>query len=371
MKNQISELFPLGDISLDPGARGLFQLSGRCGDPITAIGMGIGGIGSIVNAFTGSDAASDAAKTLSTAATGVTQNINNATTTGQAGVQTATTGAQNYMTGGVTNANQTLQNVYTGQTNNLNPYLAAGTQGVNSLSQMMAPGGALTTQFTAPSAADVLNTPGYQFAYDQGQKAISNSAAARGGAVSGAAMKQGATYATGLANQYYGDAYNRALNTFQTNRTNTLSGLQALTNLGQFGTQQYNQAGQNYGNTTANNLMSAAQYMGNTGVQGAEYSGNLGLQGAQAAGNATMQGAGATAAGQMGAANATMNAVNGISGAVGTAAASYNNPYGGYGMSPYGGYGAQNPPSGTGVYGNPYTPVGAPTLYQNGAPYQS
>ncbi|WP_170545303.1 hypothetical protein [Ruegeria arenilitoris] len=52
-------------------------------------------------------------------------------------------------------------------------------------------------------------TPGYQFALDQGQTAIDNSAAARGNVFSGATLKAQQEFGTGLANQEYGNYLNR------------------------------------------------------------------------------------------------------------------------------------------------------------------
>lgn len=52
-------------------------------------------------------------------------------------------------------------------------------------------------------------TPGYQFALDQGQAAIDGSAAARGNVFSGATLKAQQEYGQGLANQEYGNYLNR------------------------------------------------------------------------------------------------------------------------------------------------------------------
>jgi len=51
--------------------------------------------------------------------------------------------------------------------------------------------------------------PGYQFRLDQGNKAINNSAAARGGLLSGATLKAIAEYNSGAASQEYGAAQGR------------------------------------------------------------------------------------------------------------------------------------------------------------------
>jgi len=51
--------------------------------------------------------------------------------------------------------------------------------------------------------------PGYQFRMQQGQDALQSSAAVRGGALSGAALKELAGYGQQMASQEYGQAYNR------------------------------------------------------------------------------------------------------------------------------------------------------------------
>jgi hypothetical protein len=57
--------------------------------------------------------------------------------------------------------------------------------------------------------AKLQGMPGYQFTRYQGLKAVQNSAAARGLGVSGAALKGAAGFATGLADQTYGEQVNR------------------------------------------------------------------------------------------------------------------------------------------------------------------
>lgn len=95
------------------------------------------------------------------------------------------------------------------------------------------------TQFKAPTAQDVAATPGYQFARDAGLNAIQGSAAAQGNLLSGGTMKGLESYGTGLANQYYQQAYNNALgqymnnyNIFQSNQQNTYNRLMGTTGLG-------------------------------------------------------------------------------------------------------------------------------------------
>ena len=66
--------------------------------------------------------------------------------------------------------------------------------------------------FTPPSGQEVLNQdPGYQFRLDQGMKAIQQSAAAKGGLLSGAMLKGTQRFGQGLASQEYQNAYQRSL----------------------------------------------------------------------------------------------------------------------------------------------------------------
>ncbi len=55
------------------------------------------------------------------------------------------------------------------------------------------------------------STPGYQFAFDQGQRAVQTSAAARGTLLTGGTLKALAKFGTGLADQTYDEATKRFL----------------------------------------------------------------------------------------------------------------------------------------------------------------
>ena len=128
---------------------------------------------------------------------------------------------------------------------NIAPWLQAGKQSINTLANILnpGPGGLLapfSEQFQAPTAAQAAQTPGYQFALEQGQNAIENSAAARGGLLSTGAAKTLDQYSQGLASQTYADTYNRALaeyqqnyNIFQGNQTNQFNRLASLSGIGQ------------------------------------------------------------------------------------------------------------------------------------------
>lgn len=84
--------------------------------------------------------------------------------------------------------------------------------------------------------------PDYTFAQSQGQDAINRSAAARGGLLSGAAVKAGETYASGLASQ---------------NFQNYVSNLSGVAGAGQSATNATQAAGTNRANQNSAATMSA------------------------------------------------------------------------------------------------------------------
>lgn len=134
------------------------------------------------------------------------------------------------------------------------------------------------------SAAGLEDTPGYKFARQQGLKAVQNQSAARGLGMSGAQMKGAMNFATGLADQTYGNQFDRALQGFQTN---------------------YN-AGQGRVNNLANLV--------NMGASAAAGAGQMGMQAAQGAGNMIYNAGTARAAGTMGGTNAITGAIGDMSG---------------------------------------------------------
>lgn len=89
--------------------------------------------------------------------------------------------------------------------------------GANSLASFGAPGlnAPWTQPFQAPTGTD---DPGFQFAMDQGLEALDRNHAARGTILTGGATKDALKYATGMALQGYGDAWNRAKNVYDTDR---------------------------------------------------------------------------------------------------------------------------------------------------------
>lgn len=125
---------------------------------------------------------------------------------------------------------------------NQNPYLQAGTKAISSLSGMQ--------PFSSPTGVTEQNDPGYQFRLQQGQKALENSAAARGGLLSGGTAKAINDYAQGSASSEYGNVYNRALQTYQTNANNQFG----IAGIGQGAANELGAAGQNAASLNSNIL---------------------------------------------------------------------------------------------------------------------
>jgi len=126
------------------------------------------------------------------------------------------------------------------------PYSKTGEAANLKLGRMLA-GGTLGGTF---SPGDLTKDPGYQFRLQQGQQALERSQAARGGMQSGAALKAAQEYGQGLADQTYGEAYQRWLQGQQ----NTYGMLSGTAGRGQQAAQQqgvyYDKAGDVGANAT-------------------------------------------------------------------------------------------------------------------------
>ena len=138
--------------------------------------------------------------------------------------------------------------------------------GVNALPQYVSgiqAGGELVRGFTP---ADFTTDPGYAFRLSEGQKGLERTAAARGGLISGGALKAAQRYGQEMGSQEYSNAYNRFRDT-QGLRRNALAGVAGY---GPTAATSMNAAGQNYatgagniisgqGDTSANALLAAQQ----------------------------------------------------------------------------------------------------------------
>jgi hypothetical protein len=97
--------------------------------------------------------------------------------------------------------------------------------------------------------------PGYAFRLSEGQKALDRSAAARGGLISGSALKAAERYGQDMGSQEYQNAFNR----YQTEQQSRLNPLQSLAGVGQTSTNALGTAGQNYATNAGEAIGQAAQ----------------------------------------------------------------------------------------------------------------
>lgn len=91
--------------------------------------------------------------------------------------------------------------------------------------------------------SDFTTDPSYQFRLAEGQKAVDNSAAARGSTLSGAALKALTKYGQGMASTEFGNSFNR---------------LSGVSGQGQSAAAGQGAASMQFGNSQANNMMEAA-----------------------------------------------------------------------------------------------------------------
>ena len=221
------------------------------------------------------------------------------------------------------------------------PYQEAGLAGQNRLREYLGIGGDprsqgygqyANAQFT-PEAFAAGQDPGYAFRMKEGLKAVDAQAAARGGLISGAALKASQRFGQDMASQEYQNAYNR----FQTTRQNTLAPYQSLQGVGlnaagglsnvagAYGTNSMGALG-GYGGAAggAYGALGTGLYnaIGTAGNQINSAYGNYGNQltgaltgfGSNQA-NLTTGAANATASGQVGSANALNQGISGVSNA--------------------------------------------------------
>jgi hypothetical protein len=107
-------------------------------------------------------------------------------------------------------------------------------------------------------------SPGYQFSVDQGQQAIERSAAARGGLNSGNMLAELSRYGTGVANQEYGNWWDRTMQRVGVGQSAT----NALSGAGQASANNISNALIGGGNARASGIMGGADAIAN-GLGGA------------------------------------------------------------------------------------------------------
>jgi hypothetical protein len=249
----------------------------------TGTAMLIGGLaaagGSVAGAAMSSSAAKDAASTQSNAA--------------KSAAQLQYEASQNSL--------DFQKQTWNTQQANEAPFLQTGQGAVTALGSLMQPGGQLsnnwTGNFTAPTAAQAEQTPGYKFAVDQGTQAMDRSAAASGNLLTGGTARAEQLFGQNAADTNYQSTYNNALNQYSTNyntwnqnNTNLYNRLAGIAGTGQTASSNLNAAGTAASGQVSNTLLGTASAMGQ------DY----------------QNAAAATASGYVGAANAYSSGLNGI-----------------------------------------------------------
>jgi hypothetical protein len=163
------------------------------------------------------------------------------------------------------------------------PFRQAGIEGQNRLATLLgmqtgdtgaADFGKYATAEYTPAMFAQGQDPGYQFRLSEGLKALDRQAAARGGLISGAALKASMRYGQDMGSQEFMNAFNR----YQTERMGTLNPFQSMAGQGQSATNQLTSLGQNYANQ-AGQAMGAAGQARASGYVGQANAINQGISG--------------------------------------------------------------------------------------------
>ena len=154
------------------------------------------------------------------------------------------------------------------------PYRQAGEEALNSLRS-------LAMNYKPFTAEGMYNDPGYAFRLSEGQKMLDRQAAARGGLISGGALKAAARY----GQDYASNEYTNALNRYLAERNAQLGPLQSLAGVGQSATNYVSNAAQNMGQAQAQ----GAQAIGNAQASGYIGGSNVLNQALQGYGNYYLQ----------------------------------------------------------------------------------
>lgn len=159
--------------------------------------------------------------------------------------------AANKQANAANQATAAQQDALNRQTDLNTPFYDIGVGAANRLSAQ--------TPYT-PDAFNYQADPGYAFRFNEGMKGLNATAAARGGLISGNALRAATDYGQASGSQEYQNAYNRYLQNnaqnLQAYNTNTAN-QQYLANMGQSSANnQANAIGQ-FGNNAASNIIGA------------------------------------------------------------------------------------------------------------------
>lgn len=138
------------------------------------------------------------------------------------------------------------------------PFYEAGITAQNRLMDVLGLSGNTTAQGYGSGVKpfgmeDFKADPGYNFRMSEGLKALDATAAARGGLISGNALRGAQQYGQDLGSQEYQNAYNR----YRTNRSDVLTPLQSILGQGQTTASELGRTGANYATNAGSNMIAA------------------------------------------------------------------------------------------------------------------
>lgn len=148
--------------------------------------------------------------------------------------------------------------------------------GVNALPELVQ-----ASKYTPFNYDTYQQDPGVAFRLKTGMDALNRTAAARGGMLSGNALRGAVEYGQDLGSQEYTNAFNR----YQTERAARLNPLQSLTGVGQTTANTLGNAGSNYANNVGGLMVNQSVNAANAGLVGARAMGNAIGQSSYALGN--------------------------------------------------------------------------------------
>ena len=141
------------------------------------------------------------------------------------------------------------------------PYYQAGVNALPGYLKGIAAGGEYVRPFTM---ADFRTDPGYAFRLSEGQKALDRQAAARGGLISGGALKAAQRYGQEMGTQDYG----RALQDFYGRQEVARNAAAGVAGFGPTSNALASTAGQNYATNAGNLMINQGYNAANAGLAG-------------------------------------------------------------------------------------------------------
>jgi hypothetical protein len=169
----------------------------------------------------------------------------------------ATTDAANIGAAATNAATAAQERMFNKQVELQQPWQQAGQTALNALTP-------LATNYQKFGMDQFQQDPGYAFRLAEGQKALDRSAAARGGLISGGALKAAQAYGQDMGSQEYQNAFNR----YQTERAAQLQPLQSLAGVGQTAANTLGTAAGTTGTNLSNIALGAGANAGNAAIAG-------------------------------------------------------------------------------------------------------